>query len=284
MPNLAAAVLLERKIELISQESVRKAPTSEAGGYDPAFFDQLARIEDQHFWFRARNFLILGLGRRISSSLKPCNLVLEVGCGTGNVLRALEAACPTCALVGLELWLEGLMHARSRSCAFLIQADIRNSPFGKQFDLVGMFDVIEHIDKDQETLQLVHGALRPGGKLLLTVPAHQSLWSYFDEAARHCRRYSPNGIRQKLEDAGFEVEFLTQFMASIFPLVWVYRKLNRTRTGTKSAQQRASEEFRIIPVVNRILTLLLRLEAKWICRGHSLPIGTSLVVVARKPV
>ncbi len=176
------------------------------------------------------------------------------------------------------------MHARSRSRAFLIQADIRNSPFAKQFDVVGMFDVIEHIDEDQETLQLVHDALRPGGKLLLTVPAHQSLWSYFDEAARHCRRYSATGIRQKLENAGFEVEFLTQFMACIFPIVWVYRKLNQPQTETESAQERASDEFRIVPIANRILAGLLHLEAKWICRGHSLPIGTSLVVVARKPV
>jgi SAM-dependent methyltransferase len=269
---------------LTAQESKPSIDGVLRGGYDPAFFNQLALIEDQHFWFRARNYLILGLARRIASSLKPCNLVLEVGCGTGNVLRALEAACPDSTIVGLELWFEGLMHAQSRSRAFLIQADIRNSPFAKQFDLVGMFDVIEHIDGDRETLQLVRDALRPGGKLLLTVPAHQSLWSYFDEAARHCRRYSPDGIREKLEDAGFEVEFLTQFMASIFPIVWVYRKLNRTKTRTKSAQQRASDEFRIVPVVNRILTLLLRLEATWICRGHSLPIGTSLVVVARKPV
>lgn len=284
VPNLVGPVLLERKIGLISQEGVRIAPTSDAGGYDPAFFEQLARIEDQHFWFRARNYLILGLARRVASSLKPCNLVLEVGCGTGNVLRALEAGCPDCTVVGLELRFEGLVHARSRSRAFLIQADIRNSPFSKQFDLVGMFDVIEHIDQDQDTLQLIHDALRPGGKLLLTIPAHQSLWSYFDEAARHCRRYSATDILQKLENAGFEVEILTQFMACIFPIVWVYRKLNQPRTGTKSAQARASDEFRIVPVANRILAGLLHLEAKWICRGHSLPIGTSLVVVARKPV
>lgn len=251
------------------------------GGYDPAFFDQLARIEDQHFWFCARNRLILGLARRISSSLKPCNLVLEVGCGTGNVLRILETACPNSKLVGLELWLDGLRHARGRSGAFLVQADIRDSPFGRQFDLVGMFDVLEHLADDQETLRLVHNALRSGGKLLLTVPAHQSLWSYFDEAARHCRRYSMDGIRRKLEDAGFEVEFLTQFMACIFPLVWAYRKL-AGRRRTISTQQLAGEEFRLVPVVNRILTGLLHLEAVWICRGHSLPVGTSLVVVARK--
>jgi len=164
----------------------------------------------------------------------------------------------------------------------LVQADIRNSPFGKQFDLVGMFDVLEHIAEDQETLRLVHNALRLGGKLLLTVPAHQSLWSYFDEAACHCRRYSADGLRQKLEDAGFEVEFLTQFMACLFPIVWAYRKLNGLRGNNKSAQKRTSEEFRLVPVVNRVLAGLLHVEANWVCRGHSLPVGTSLVVVARK--
>lgn len=258
------------------------AHMTETGGYDPAFFDQLAVIEGRHFWFCARNDLILGLARRISSTLKPCDRVLEVGCGTGNVLRVLEKAFPNCRLVGLELWFDGLRHARSRCGAYLVQADIRNSPFGKQFDVVGMFDVLEHLSEDQETLRLVHNALRPGGKLMLTVPAHQSLWSYFDEAARHYRRYSADGIRQHLEDVGFEVEFLTQFMACIFPIVWAYRKLGRLRGNTNSARELASEEFRLVPVVNRILKGLLHLEANWICRGHSLPVGTSLVVVARK--
>jgi SAM-dependent methyltransferase len=264
------------------QETAPCSDDALRGGYDPAFFDQLARIEDQHFWFCARNRLILGLARGISSSLKPCDLVLEVGCGTGNVLRVLETACPNSRLVGLELWFDGLRHARGRSGAFLVQADIRNSPFGKQFDLVGMFDVLEHLAEDQETLRSVHNALRPGGKLLLTVPAHQSLWSYFDEAARHCRRYAADGIRRKLEGAGFEVEFLTHCMACIFPIVWAYRKLSGLRGNTNSTRQLASEEFRLVPVVNRILTGLLHLEANWICRGHSLPVGTSLVVVARK--
>lgn len=284
--NRVATVLLKGKKDLISQERVTEALSvedgSEAGGYDPTFFDQLARIEDQHFWFRARNYLILSLTRRISSLLNPCKLVLEVGCGTGNVLRALEAGCPNCNLIGLELWFEGLNHARGRSHASLIQADIRHLPFGKQFDLVGMFDVLEHINEDRETLKAVHSALRPGGKVLLTVPAHQALWSYFDEAARHCRRYSADGIRRKLEDSGFEVEFLTQFMASIFPVVWAYRKLNLGRNAVQSAHDRARDEFRLVPIVNGLLTGLLHLEAKWVGRGHSLPIGTSLVVVARK--
>jgi SAM-dependent methyltransferase len=267
---------------LESKNTASSSASDRSGGYDPFFFDRLAQVEAQHFWFRARNQLILGLARKISCSVKPCNLVLEVGCGTGNVLKVLEAACPNCRLVGLELWLDGLRHARTRSSAHLVQADIGNSPFGQQFDLIGMFDVLEHIADDQQTLRLIHETLRPGGKLLLTIPAHHSLWSYFDEAAHHCRRYSVDGIRQRLEGAGFEVEFLTQFMACIFPMVWAYRKLTGLRGNTNSARQLTSDEFRLVPVVNGILGALLHLEMKWICRGHSLPVGTSIVVVARK--
>ena len=273
---------------MVATESLahEKMPTTEnaagSGGYDPDFFSRLAQVEDRHFWFRARNRLIFGLADKISCSLKPCDRVLEIGCGTGNVLRVLEEAFPNSKLVGLELWREGLLHARSRSRALLVEADISQSPLGKQFDVIGMFDVLEHVPKDQEALQSVYSSLRPGGKLLLTVPAHQSLWSYFDEAACHCRRYSANGLRKELEDAGFEVQFLSQFMATLFPMVWLYRKLNKVRGSAKSAQKLSSEELRIVPAVNGVLEFLLHLEAIWISRGHSLPIGTSLVAIAQK--
>ena len=186
-----------------AEKSGADSPGERAGGYDPGFFDQLTRIEDEHFWFRARNHLIFSLARKISPWLINCNRVLEVGCGTGHVLRVLEKACPQSLVVGLELWPEGLRHARRRSNAALVQADIRNLPFGKPFGMVGMFDVLEHIPDDRETLAAVWRCLAPGGRLLLTVPAHQYLWSYFDEAAKHCRRYSPPGIREKYWKPGF---------------------------------------------------------------------------------
>lgn len=258
---------------------------TQLGGYDPSFFDELARIEDQHFWFRSRNRLILELTRRVASSMLRCNLILEVGCGTGNVLRALTRACPSSTVVGMELWYEGLRHAQTRSDAKLVQADIRSLPFGRQVDLVGMFDVLEHIPNDAEILASLFQCLAPGGCLMLTVPAHPRLWSYFDEAAHHCRRYSPEGIRERLTEAGFRVEFQTQFMASILPLVWIVRKLlGRLRqTHLDATRAQTSEEFRIIPGVNQFLTTLLNLEAKWVAAGHHLPVGTSLVVVAGKP-
>jgi SAM-dependent methyltransferase len=271
-----------------SLEPERTTPSSgstRGGGYDPFFFDRLVQIEDQHFWFRARNRLILELARRISSTQRPGSLVLEVGCGTGNALRMLRKACPNGVVVGLDLWSDGLRHAQSRSAGLLVQGDVCNWPFRKPFDLIGLFDVIEHVPEERETLDSLWKSLAPGGKLLLTVPAHQFLWSYFDDAAHHCRRYSARDIRHKLTEAGFQVEFLSQFMACIFPMVWIFRKMRglRKHSDSDSIRSRANDEFRLIPIVNQILTALLTLEARWLARGHHLPIGTSLVVVACRP-
>jgi len=260
------------------------AGTTQVGGYDPRFFDQLATIEDRHFWFRARNRLIFELAKKISSSLEPGYLVLELGCGTGNVLRVLQQACPEGTLVGLELWSDGLRYARHRSTAFVVQGDVRSCPFGKQFELIGMFDVLEHVQEESETLDALLRLLMPGGRLLLTVPAHKFLWSYFDEAAHHCRRYSPKEIHNKLTEAGFAVEYQSQFMTCIFPLVWLSRKIGgrQQKAQSRDAKALVSKEFRLVPIINGILTALLNLEARWLARGHSLPIGTSLVVIARR--
>jgi SAM-dependent methyltransferase len=270
-------------------EPSRSSEPQSYGGYDPSFFQQLAQIEDRHFWFRARNRLITSLTRKFTSALKPGYLILEVGCGTGNVLRALRQTCPDAVVIGMELWFDGLRFAQQRSAGPLVQGDVRNCPFGKPFDLIGMFDVLEHIPEELETLTALRETLAPNGRLMLTVPAHQSLWSYFDEAAHHCRRYSSKDIRARLTEAGFEVEFLSQFMTSIFPIVWLVRKMSGRRRapdsqrhGSEDARALASREFRVLPVINGLLTGLLNLEAKWLSRGHHLPIGTSLMVVAKR--
>ncbi len=255
--------------------------TSSPGGYDASFFDELVRFEDRHFWFRSRNFLIQELAKKISSQLNP-RWVLEVGCGTGNVLRVLRETFSESTVVGLELWFDGLRHARKRSPGLLVQGDVRNFPFARQFDLVCMFDVLEHIPEDREILRALQAAIRPHGQVMITVPAHQFLWSYFDEAARHCRRYSPLELRTKLVEAGFDIEFLSQFMASTFPLLWLYRKVRGSGRRRGDASQLVSEDFRPVPVVNSILNAILNVEARWLSHGHSLPFGTSLVVIARR--
>jgi SAM-dependent methyltransferase len=232
----------------------------------------------------SQDYLIFELTKKIASSLNPGYLMLEVGCGTGNVLKVLRQACRNGKVVGLELWFDGLRFAQSRSGGLLVQGDVRSYPFGRQFNLIGMFDVLEHVPEELETLVALREALTPGGKLIMTVPAHQYLWSYFDEAAHHCRRYSPPEIHAKLNEAGFQVEFLSQFMACTFPIVCLWRKLSalRRKADGKNAKTLAAEEFRVVPVVNGFLNAVLRLEALWLRKGHTLPIGTSLMVVARK--
>jgi SAM-dependent methyltransferase len=206
--------------------------------------------------------------------------VLEVGCGTGNVLRHLERVCRHGQVIGLDAYLEGLRFARRRVRCPLIQADVHHPPFKTHFDLIGIFDVLEHLPDDQSILQTLHRLLAPEGRLLITVPAHMSLWSYFDNAARHYRRYTQHTLRQALQASGFEVLYLTHYMAAIFPLVWLGRRLAGRRSADQGAL--AAAELKIVPLLNSLLTALLALEAPLIAAQARLPFGTSLLAIAQK--
>ena len=268
--------------------STTQAPSEGAHkSYDPEFFAKLADVESRHFWFRTRNQVITTLMQQFAKDWPDGYRVLEVGCGTGNVLQALEKACPRGVVVGMDLFAEGLVFARKRTACALVQGDVEQPGFGVPFDVVGAFDVVEHLPDDLRILRSLHAMLRPGGVLLLTVPAYQSLWSYFDEASHHCRRYEPEDLRQKLNQTGFEVEFLSPFMASVYPLMWLVRRIGswRRRGKAHSAETDLSltlQELRIVPVLNWLLTLVLRHEARLIQARIVLPFGSSLIAAARR--
>lgn len=229
--------------------------------------------------------MLFALTKRLVAALPPGYRVLEAGCGSGNVLRFIERACTAGTVVGIDFRMEGLRHARARCSCPLVNGDIRMPPFATGFDLIGIFDVLEHLPDDLEALRDLKALLNPGGRLLLTVPAHPSLWSCSDETALHCRRYSLGEMRRKLTGAGYTVEFMTEFMACIFPLLWLSRRLMGLRArnaGRAEAVEVALGEFRIVPVVNPVLNLLLNLEARWVAGGHRLPFGASLLAIARK--
>jgi hypothetical protein len=131
--------------------------------------------------------------------------------------------------------------------------------------------------------------LAQDGVLVVTVPAHPSLWSYFDEASGHCRRYGLAELEAKLSSTGYKVEYVTHFMMSTFPLIWLRRRLNSSdrlsdRAHTAHASQLAQGELRIIPVLNNFLAFLLFREARLIVHRRRLPAGTSLLAVARRSV
>lgn len=112
-------------------------------------------------------------------------------------------------LVGLDPFREGLLNARSSTMAERVQGDVMALPFRQHFDAMGLFDVMEHLEEERPVLEAAHRVLRPGGVLLVTVPANESLWSYFDFLARHKRRYGKEQLRERLVGAGFEIQFLS---------------------------------------------------------------------------
>jgi SAM-dependent methyltransferase len=253
--------------------------------YHAEHFEPLFASEERHFWFRSRNRCIAAATRLIPNvaSVKD---IIEHGCGTGFVLAELQRLFPQARVTGADLFAEGLALARRRFAGPLLQTDILNCNLFSAFDLVGLFDVLEHLDDDVQVLRAIRGQLRPGGCLLLTVPAHMALWSDYDEASGHRRRYSCRQLVACLSEAGFELEYCTEFMFALLPLLFVRRRLKwgRARSGKETADvaKRIEAELKINPLANRMLEWLLRPEPWWIEHGRKLPGGTSLLALARK--
>jgi SAM-dependent methyltransferase len=253
--------------------------------YDPRYFEILFKAEEKHFWFSARNKVIRALVHKtLTGNGENCR-ILEVGCGTGNVLQQLEKGFDKSEIYGMDLFLEGLRFARIRVNCPLIQADIAYPPFFALFDLVGVFDVLEHIKEDRKMLGQLFDLIKPGGKLLLTVPANPRLWSYFDVASHHERRYDLLDLIEKVVSAGYEIEFASPYIAATYPLIWLNRKVKGENSGTENdvVHKQAEDELRIVPIANAILSGILGLEANWLSTGRKLPFGSSLVLIARKP-
>ncbi len=250
----------------------------ENAGFHADYFAELAALEAGNFWFRARNDLIAWAVRRYVPDARS---YLEIGCGTGFVLGRIRATLPAADLSGSEIFTAGLAFAAERvPTASFYQLDARAIPFRDEFDLVGAFDVIEHIEDDLGVLRSVHGALRDRGSLLLTVPQHPALWSAQDERAFHVRRYTAGNLRARLEATGFEIVRMTSFVSLLLPLMFLSRKRTAGRDADGPAD--AMGDLRQPRIVNVALESVMAIERALIRGGVSFPAGGSLLVVARK--
>lgn len=244
-------------------------------------YQRLRRLEEVHFWFRARNRIIISEFRRnLAGPTRP--RVLEIGCGTGYVLQGL-AALNAYDLTGAEAHIAGLRHARARLPAVeFVQADARDLPYEEAFDAIGAFDVIEHITEDERVLASVWRALKLGGIFILTVPQHEWLWSSIDEQARHKRRYGRRDLLAKMLAAGFEVLRATSFIATLLPALYASR---RTKPRGPSAGSEIDwSELEISRFANALCAAATGIDEALIAAGFSLPFGGSLLAVGRKCV
>jgi SAM-dependent methyltransferase len=208
---------------------------------------------------------------------QPLRRALDVGCGDGSFLSALRT-------FGAEIEVEGLEPDPVLAARGSWRSSIRVESLTARFeapvayDLIVMLDVLEHIEDDAGALRAVQAALRPGGSLLLTVPALTWLWSRHDEANQHFRRYEPNSLRHELQTAGFAVEELRFFFVWTVPPLLIRRVL-------KPARHRPPSTYTVsVPPrpVNAALTLLSRAEHA-VSRRVRWPLGSSLLAIAHRP-
>lgn len=242
---------------------------------DPKLYLQIAKTEDVHWWFVARRIILDKLIAKLP--LAEGSDILEAGCGTGGNLAMLARYGQVYAM---ELDAIARRFASSRAIGSVQPGHLPDDiPFAdKQFDLVVLLDVLEHLAQDSAALKALRLRLKPGGWLLVTVPANQWMWSRHDEFNHHQRRYAMRELRRVTRNAGFEVCYISYFNVVLFPLIAGIRLLQNW------FGQEVQESDIKMPSgrVNQILTALFASE-RYLIGQVSIPFGVSLVLLAQHP-
>lgn len=246
-------------------------------GFPAGAHEHLFHVEAGHFWFKSRNRIILWALRKYFPNMSN---FFEIGCGTGFVLQGIRSAFPNIELHGSEIYNQGLQFAERRvPTAMLYQMDARHIPFRDHFDVIGAFDVLEHIDDDQSVLTEMFDAVkRKTGGIIITVPQHDSLWSVVDDFSCHFRRYSARELRAKAETSGFRILRMSSFMSLTLPLL-IAARLKQRNVNVEDFDPLS--EFRVPRTVNGVLETVLSVERMTIKCGLRWPAGSSLLLIAR---
>ena len=241
---------------------------------DRAVFDRMAELDQQHWWFTARRRILAEVIRRIVRPPAAAR-ILELGCGTGHNLDMLGAFGRVEASELDDHARELATQRLGRTVEKVALPDLSKFP-AASYDMIALLDVLEHVPDDKGSLAAIFTRLKPGGDLLLTVPANPWMWSAHDEAHHHHRRYRKREIAALARAAGYEIDLLSPFNTMLFPLIAGVRVLNKLR-GHDSA-----DDALPAPPVNRALDRLFGVEARLIGR-LPFPFGVSLIAVLRRP-
>src|SRR3954470_5664112 len=223
-----------------------------------AVFDRMAELDQEHWWFLARRRILDTLIARVVQPPQDAK-VLEVGCGTGHNLAMLGrfGKVEACELDKSARSLASKRLGRKVKDSRLPDLSMfeRNA-----YDLVALLDVLEHVPDDIGSLRSIHRRLKPGGALLVTVPANPWMWSAHDVAHHHFRRYTRAALARLFEQAGFEVQLLSHFNSLLFPPIAAARLIGKARNhdGADDALPGAR--------INALLNTVFGLEAGLIGR------------------
>jgi SAM-dependent methyltransferase len=243
---------------------------------DETLMKATLEVDEHHWWYRGRRRVIRAELDRLP--LPPGARVLDAGCGSGRTLQELVDYGD---VSGIELNTEAAALARGRALGDVEVGRLEELPWEDgTFDLITCLDVIEHVPDDTAALVELRRVCRPGGWLLVTVPAYQALWSRHDEANHHYRRYSRAALRAAAGAAGWELVRMSSFNSLLLAPAAAVRLAQR-RLGTHNGY---TNDLDLGPGwLNDVLESPLALEASWLARGRTLPAGLSLLAVLRRP-
>lgn len=252
---------------------------------EAAAYETFARNERDHFWFIGRRAIVRDLVRRFAApSLGPDARLLDLGCGVGGMHALLSEFG---AVSGMDLDDGSLRYCRERGFTGVFKALGDALPLADaSFDVVGAFDVIEHIPEEEETAAECLRVLKPGGWMFVTCPAYQFLWTHQDEVVHHQRRYTRGRLRGVFERAGFEVKQVSHINFFLFPLILptvLARKVAERISPPRPEDTRFNTDVKIPGPLNALFARIYSSE-RVVLRGASMPVGHSLALAARKPL
>jgi SAM-dependent methyltransferase len=235
-----------------------------------AVFDRMAELDSRHWWFVARRRILADLIER-EIPLPGDARILEIGCGTGHNFGMLERFG---RIDAIEVDEAARSLAGSRLGREIGSAPLPELPgiADGSYHLIALLDVLEHIEEDQASLASIGRKLAPGGRILLTVPANQWMWSAHDAAHHHHRRYSKAGLRRVIEQAGLKIELISYFNSLLFPIAAGARIAGKLRGKAESDDAMPSAP------INKVLETVFGLERHIVGR-IPLPAGVSLVAI-----
>ena len=238
---------------------------------EPHAYEDMSRQQESHWWFRARRDILGQMLEQLPINANPS--ILEIGCGPGGNLEMLKSIGETTAV---ELNESAANVARKSSGIPVIVGHLPdNIDTNKKYDLVCLFDVLEHVEHDAESLNTIKALLKKDGVLLLTLPAYQWLFGKHDRILHHYRRYNMKGICDLLDNAGFSVWYATYFNFLLFPLAVIARMMDYSSNTDSSIGYDTPNKF-----LNSLLYRVFSSE-KHLIGKFRIPYGNSLLIIGR---
>lgn len=236
-------------------------------------YNNMRTVEQDHWWFRARRTILADQIERMNLAGNP--QILEVGCGTGGNLEMLSRYGE---VIGLEPDDESRIYAAERSGRPVVSGMLPHAlpSFPHSFDLIAALDVIEHLDEDESSIRALGQLLKPGGRMITTVPAHPWMWSHHDQIHHHKRRYRKSEYLDMFDRSGLKVARASYFNSLLFPAIAFARLMPST--------ERSHNNGDAVPPapVNALFHSIFACE-KWLLRSFDIPFGVSVLVVAERP-